>query len=131
MALLTIKGAAQRLGVSELTIRRRLRAGSLTGHQESRPQGFVWTVEVPDDMEELEEEPSEQETSDGVPGVLHELVATLQDQLNSQAKAHQAQLAAKDEQIKELHILLQQSQEQTSRMLPPPRQHRWWWPFSS
>ena len=65
------------------------------------------------------------DTPDEAPaGELHamrELVATLQ----AQNSIFQEQLQAKDRQIGELHILLQQTQA----ALPPPRQRRWWWPF--
>ncbi len=136
MAWATIKEATQRLGLSDVTIRRRLRAGSLVGRQEFRPQGYVWLVEVPDSIP-APEESQEQEVLPGEIAVQRELVATLQEQLHSQALVHQDQLAAKDHQlearereVQELHVLLQQSQEQANRLLPPPRQRHWWWPFS-
>jgi DNA-binding MarR family transcriptional regulator len=49
MPTLTIKQAADRLGISESTVRRHLRADQLKGHQEPTPQGFVWRVELPND----------------------------------------------------------------------------------
>jgi hypothetical protein len=41
------------------------------------------------------------------------------------------QIREKDRQIKELHILLQGSQEQHKRMLTETKASRgpWWWPF--
>ena len=43
----TIREAAERLGVSPDTIRRRITRGQLKAVQEPRPQGFVWVVELP------------------------------------------------------------------------------------
>jgi hypothetical protein len=47
MERVTIREAAQRLGVSPDTIRRRIAKGELQAVQEARPQGFVWMVELP------------------------------------------------------------------------------------
>lgn len=41
---MTIREAAEELGVSETTIRRRMQAGTLTGRQEAYGQGFRWQV---------------------------------------------------------------------------------------
>jgi len=47
---LTIRDAAERLGVSSDTIRRRLKAGELAGRQEPQgKQGYRWIVQLPDD----------------------------------------------------------------------------------
>ena len=40
--------AATRLGVSEHTVRRRVKRGELAGIQVSTPQGFVWRVRLPE-----------------------------------------------------------------------------------
>jgi hypothetical protein len=47
MERVSIKEAAERLGVSQDTIRRRLKSGGLAGEREKTPQGFVWRVELP------------------------------------------------------------------------------------
>ena len=49
MATLTIQAAAQSLGTSEITIRRKLRTGQLSGHQEEPPNGRWWG-ESPDEQ---------------------------------------------------------------------------------
>lgn len=107
----TITEAARRFGISERTVRRRLHNGELQGRQVATPQGFVWTVELPDDV------PNDQtngRVADGEVVALRELVAVLKNQVET-----------KDQQIKELHILLQQSQAHAA--LPAPRQDRPWW----
>ena len=43
----SITQAAERIGVSPDTIRRRLKRGELKGRQERTAQGFVWQIEVP------------------------------------------------------------------------------------
>lgn len=111
MSDVSINEAAQRLGVSTETIRRRLHKGSLKGEQVTTPQGFVWTVDLPD--EESQQEEHREDCGD-----LRELVATLRGQVEAQA----VELAAKNEQIRELHVLLQQSQP----VLPAGRP---WWRF--
>lgn len=44
MVTLNIAEAAQRLGVSQKTIRRRLGSGDMKGRRVSRPQGYTWAV---------------------------------------------------------------------------------------
>ena len=51
MVTVTIAEAAQRLGVSEKTVRCRLGGGTLRGDRVSRPQGYVWAVQLDDDMD--------------------------------------------------------------------------------
>ncbi len=101
----TITEAARRLGISERTVRRRLHNGELQGRQVSTPQGFVWIIATPDDQ-------PNGKAADGELEALRELVDLLKDQVET-----------KDQQIKELHILLQQAQA----ALPAPRDNRSWW----
>ncbi|MDA1128985.1 MAG: helix-turn-helix domain-containing protein [Chloroflexi bacterium] len=110
----TITEAARRLGISERTVRRRLHTGDLMGSQTATPQGFVWTIELPDDMPHDQAIGHDNGNSDsGEVGVLREFVAVLNHQVD-----------AKDQQIKELHILMQQIQV----ALPLPKENgRPWW----
>ena len=50
----SIKVAAERLGISQDAVRRRLKSGDLVGEKETTPQGFVWRVELPADTPEVE-----------------------------------------------------------------------------
>jgi hypothetical protein len=142
MASFTIKEAAERLALSELTIRRRLHAGLLTGHKETTPQGFVWMIELPDDVPGIETKKNgDKEIGEKEDQSLAELVAALsarvegQQELNevlqSQIQAQKDQLEAKDKQIEararevqELHVLLQRAQS----ALPVPKEDcpSWW-----
>lgn len=44
---LSMKQAAERLGVSVDTIRRRLKKGELVGEKEPTPQGYEWRIILP------------------------------------------------------------------------------------
>ena len=114
VATLTIKEAAKLLQVSELTVRRRLAKGFLTGVQEPTPQGYVWMVELSDD-EATDTQPPNQE----IIRHMEETIGLLREQVSSQ----QEELASKNKQIVQLHILLQQAQA----ALPAPREGRSWW----
>ncbi len=105
----TIPEAARRLGLSEKTIRRRVHNGDLTGTQVSTRQGFTWMVDIPDDVPG--EDARSDERGEDNPD-LRELVATLKDEL-----------ARKNTQIEQLHVLLQQQ----ALALPAPG--RSWWRF--
>ena len=48
MATVTIQEAAQHLGVSQDTVRRRIRKEELQATQTPTPQGFRWVVELED-----------------------------------------------------------------------------------
>jgi predicted ArsR family transcriptional regulator len=117
--LLTIKEAADRLGISENTARRRLHAGLLKGYQEDPPYGR-WLVELSD-------EDIEGTAHAAGDGATPELVKALRDIIRRQDETLEQfsrQLESKDQQIKELHVLLQQAQS----VLPAPKesQHSWW-----
>jgi hypothetical protein len=100
----TIAEAARRLRLSEYTVRRRVRTGELPGVQVATPQGFVWMVEIEDESPDT--------SSSGELTAMRESLALLREQL-----------VAKDKQIEQLHVLLQQAQA----ALPAPRNGRPWW----
>ena len=50
MGLVSVAEAAKFLGVSEETVKRRIRRGELFGKQHPRPQGYAWMVEIPDEL---------------------------------------------------------------------------------
>ena len=104
---LSITEAARRLEVSERTIRRKLHNGELSGRQIPNPQGYVWLVELAGD----EDSPNGEVVS------LREMVAILQ----AQVEADREELARKNTQIEQLHVLLQQQ-----AALPEGRP---WWRF--
>jgi excisionase family DNA binding protein len=129
MALLTLVEAAHQLGVSVDTIRRRLQRGELRGQQQPRSQGHMWLVEL--DEYEYEEVSHNSRLADAEQGDqaclaacqadiqrLEEMMAILQNQIQALGR----ELEAKNQQIQELHVLLQTAQA----ALPSPRNRPWW-----
>ena len=133
MPLVSIAEAGKILGLAEITIRRRLRSGEIKGHKRSTPQGYVWIVELSEeDLQRNrghEEENGkhgsdlpEVETADEV-GYLRQMVEFLKEELKSRELSWQQQFQAKDRQIEQLHVLLQQAQA----ALPEAGGNRSWW----
>ena len=100
MRQLSIPEAAKQLGVSQDTIRRRIRRGQVQAVQHPTPQGHVWLVEIPDtpddprpalDVELLRREAEHWRE---VAGILHE------------------ELVARRREVHELLLLLEQSRRQ-------------------
>jgi transposase len=118
----SIKEAARRLDVSDLTIRRRLNSGELQGIQEPKGKSHIWWVLMPEEETESEAKNLEQEpegNSRGEVEALRDLVAVLKEQLDIKDK----QLETRAREVQELHVLLQQAQT----ALPAPRDNRPWW----
>jgi excisionase family DNA binding protein len=128
MQQVSIDEAARLLGVSQDTIRRRIRNGELKAHQETRPQGYVWRVILP-----AEEPEPEAQNHVGNTYLSSELIEALRDtiqrqddtiaQLRTQLEAKDGQLETRAREVQELHVLLQQAQA----VLPAPRDNRPWW----
>ena len=142
MEKVSLPEAARRMNVSEDTVRRRIHKGELAAFQEPTAQGFKWLVELPEDTSATTTATPNAATAASdiaAPGATaHQTdarVATIQDAiaettatLRDLVDLLKGQLATKDMQIGELHVLLQQAQ----KALPPPRQPahpRWlrWW----
>ena len=133
MELATMAEAARRLGVTVETVKRRLQRGELQGHQQPRPQGFVWLIEVPEEEDQgdtpmvtpsapLSDTPS----AAGEIRRLEEMVELLRQELEArdrQLEVKDRQLEERGREVQELHVLLQQAQ----KALPAPREHSSWW----
>jgi predicted transcriptional regulator len=120
MERVSIPEAARRLGVTQDTIRRRIRKGEVAAYQEPRPQGYVWFVDVPEEELSSEEPPYpnfKEETSEVQ--LLREMMELLRDEL----KTKDRQLEAREREVQELHILLQQFQT----ALPAAGDNCSWW----
>ncbi len=115
-----IKEAAERLGVSADTIKRRVKAGELVGHKKPTAQGFVWLVEVP---ARSEEEATEREPPAGALlelAILRERLAGMERLLEERAErvgeleeslaAEREAASGEREASAQLRILLQQAQ---------------------
>jgi predicted site-specific integrase-resolvase len=109
----TLAEAAQILGLSEKTVRRRVVSGRLQATQMSTYKGYTWIVELPDDMAKPES---------GELQALRDRVVAQDREL--EAKNHQIEQL--HVQIEQLHVLLQQAQA----ALPSPKSTpRPWWQF--
>jgi hypothetical protein len=110
-----LRAAVALLGVSDDTIRRRIKAGTLTARQEPTAAGFRWLVDVPADAVPhrdphadpqhgpAESAPDPQASAGnghaGEVAALRELVTVLRDQLDARTR-----------EVAELHVLLQRAQ---------------------
>jgi transposase len=123
MERVSIKEAARRLDVSDLTIRRRLNSGELQGIQEPKGKSHIWWVLMPEEETESEAKNQEQEqdSSRGEVEALRDLVAVLKEQLDTKDK----QLETRAREVQELHVLLQHAQT----ALPAPKESHAWWRF--
>jgi hypothetical protein len=128
MVLVPVIEAARSLGVSEETIKRRIRRGELNGQQQPRPQGYVWMVDIPEevlastaqhDTTTTHDDDTDHNTSSGEIRRLEEMVQLLRQQLS----VYQEEVESRRREVQELHVLLQQAQA----ALPAPRDSRPWW----
>lgn len=105
----TLSEATRLLKISDKTARRWLRNGKLQGSQVTTDRGVQWMVILPDNLPPPEDPSGELEA------------------LREMNKLLSQELTAKNEQIRELHILLQGLQGALSA--PQPTQRPPWWRF--
>ena len=111
MAKLTIAQAADTLGLSQDTIRKRLRSGDLQGQKVKGAGGFRWEVFVADDGPTVKGDTQDGNHANNTNGNSSALVEILREELTE-----------KNRQISELHRLL----AQTALNAAPGRP---WWAF--
>lgn len=133
-----IKEAAEAFGVSEITVRRRIKANELLALKHETPQGYRWLVVLED---VVDDNPPDQPTPSppGHPPVLvpetpdqalsrhpdtDRLVRSLEERLafaDDQIRFMQTQLYERTREIEQLHILLSQAlQALPSGVIPAP-----------
>jgi excisionase family DNA binding protein len=122
----TIREAARRLGVSPDTIRRRIRGGELASTRAQQGKGSIIYVELPDAAPNAKPTAGEEYSS---PADLGSSVASSRGEeyssplppeveiLKDYVSELKRQLEAREREVRELHVLLEQAQ----RALPPPR----------
>jgi hypothetical protein len=123
MELVTVPEAARRLGVTEDTVKRRLRKGELQGERKARPQGYTWMVELPDEESETDSTVTGTVSSPGDDTVDHRVSNGEIRRLEEMVSMLQHQLEVREREVQELHVLLQQAQA----ALSAPRDSRPWW----
>jgi hypothetical protein len=128
LAEVSVFEAAQCLGISPDTVRRRIGTGALKARKATNGQNFTWRVELPDDLvasclrSQEEAHHTQEHRQEGPVQALLDSQAALISSLQAQVQAHLQQLEAKDEQIRQLHVLLREARE-----LPAHRESRPWW----
>lgn len=121
MAELTINEAAQALGVSSETIRRRIARGELRARKVPTDHGEMYMITLPDENAAAAPAPGPAGSAGSGPAgeieALRKTIAILEEEL-----------AARRREVQELHILIQQAQ---TAALPAARQRdqdrRPWW----
>ena len=119
--LLAIAEAAQRLSVSTDTVHRRLRKGQLVGHQQPTPQGFTWLIEFEAGPRNTNGAAPASATADApaTAGEMHRLEKMV-DMVELQMETLREELARKNTQIEQLHVLLQQQAVALRSKRKPP-----------
>ena len=112
MVRLSIKEAADRLHVSEITVRRRIKNGDLAGEHEETPQGYRWVVLLPDGIEDdtvVNHTNSSRPAQSSTPAVDRELVNEVRDQLDYLKRIHEEdRRATQNETVRFQELLAQQ-----------------------
>ncbi len=104
--------AAERLGVSVDTIRRRMKKGELVGEKEPTPQGYEWRIILPreeSDVTEPQGEPAS--VSHQGDAIKLELLRERIDELKQERDDWKEQAQRSGEAERELRILLRGAQE--------------------
>lgn len=115
---LTIKEAAERLGKSEQTIRRRLNDGSLRGEKEPMGQGFQWWVVIEDEGDDVSGgEPDQAAPSPTSPELLSFVLQELED--------WKAQARRLEDANHELRVIIARQTDQLLAIEAPTRLP-WW-----
>jgi len=119
MADLNIAAAAVRLGISKQAMRTRVRRGQVTAH---KAVDGSWLVTVPDDAPDTSSPPSDvlQDASNDTPDADHDVPRWRPYDADAVIAILREQLAIKDRQISELHVMLQTAQRQLPASVPLP-----------
>lgn len=127
MELVTVPEAARRLGLTEDTVKRRLRKGELQGERRSRPQGYTWMVELLEEEVDPDSTGPDTMSSQGDDTVNHQVSNGEVRRLEDMVTMLQHQLEVREREVQQLHVLLQQAQA----ALPAPKENHQssWWRF--
>ena len=140
-----VRDAAAVLGLSEDTIKRRLKVGALAARKEPTARGFRWVVEVPDaapaqppQMGAPDSNGATAQGSSGEIAALRQHLAAVERELEHRNR----ELEARDRDVERLIILLQRAQgavlpagpidrataepPHQRPHQPPLRRHPWW-----
>ena len=130
MELMNVAEAAQRLGVSTDTIKRRLKRGELQGQRQDTPQGFIWLVAIPESPDKVN---GTVDSSSGamatesctMASAVADAMAKEVRRLEEMVEMLQKELDHRAQEMERMQILLQQALD-PARAIAPPRQLPWW-----
>ncbi len=114
---LSMKHAAERLGVSVDTVRRRMKKGELIGEKEPTPQGYEWRIILPREESDATEPQGEPASASHQGDAIElELLRERIDELKQERDDWKEQAQRSGEAERELRVLLRQAQMMA---LPP------------
>jgi hypothetical protein len=114
-----LKEVREITGLSERTLKSYIQQGRLEATLVGSGQHRHWEIN-PESLEQIEWKPKDD--TDNTQQSDQQLLITAQQH---QLEIYERELEAKNKQIEQLHILLQQAQA----ALPAPRENRPWWKF--
>lgn len=119
MERVTLPEAARRLGVTDTTVRRRLRAGELQGEQEQTPQGYRWWIYLPEGSEATSGPTGAQVVTDNAA-----LVVALQAQVTWLRERVEKAEREREEASREKVLILEAlaSEQEKNRILSTPQE---------
>jgi len=121
----SVKEAAEILGVSQDTVKRRLKAGELVSKQEPNPKGFKWLVEIESDAPAIEAATVDAPHAAALEiAVLTQKVESLERERDLMERYQEnlwEELVSRRREVEQLHILLQRSLEPKQPMQLPPQ----------
>jgi hypothetical protein len=118
-----LREARERTGLSEKTLRRLIKEGKLQAELIGSGPTHHWEV-----SEEALDGLGRKDAGHGTEYGSTESVPECPN-CHWMREHLDAQLAEKDKQIEQLHVLLQRSLEHGQSALPAPQGRRWWWPW--
>ena len=130
MSRIKINQAAEILGVSEKTVRRRIAKGQIQATKGKTPQGFIYLIDINDDISPTSQTPTKlkNEGSDSNPpqNILDlELLKKQFDLKDQQIESQKMQIESQISQINELYKIIPKLESDISAIYDKSR----WWKF--
>ena len=131
MSRIKINQAAEILGVSEKTIRRRIAKGQIQATKGKTPQGFIYLIDINDDIPPASQTPTKlkNEDSDSNPpqNILDlELLKKQFDLKDQQIESQKMQIESQISQINELYKIIPKLESDISAISDKSRWWRFW-----
>tara|TARA_Y100001960_G_C14521217_1_gene751379 strand:- start:23 stop:424 length:402 start_codon:yes stop_codon:yes gene_type:complete len=130
LSRIKIKQAAEILGVSEKTIRRRIAKGQVQATKGKTPQGFIYLIDINDDISPTTQNPEELNTENNASNLPQnildmELLKKQFDLKDQQIESQKKQIESQINQIEELYKIIPKLQSDINKISDKSR----WWKF--